>query len=181
MKILKNNFTSLTLNILLITLLFNCTKTDPSTGEKVLMEVDPKKRAEKAVEQGGGIFGNVLRGGNQTGAIPNFANSNVLWKATLKSLEFLPLINADYSGGIIIYDWYSIAEKPKEQIKVTVQFLDNELRTESIKILAHKKICENLNSCSNSVIDENFSNSIKSSIIATARILKIEEAKKDKK
>ena len=93
----------------------------------------------------------------------------------------MPLINADYSGGIIIYDWYSIAEKPKEQIKVTVQFLDNELRTESIKILAHKKICENINNCSNSVIDENFSNSIKSSIISTARILKIEEAKKDKK
>ena len=145
------------------------------------MEVDPKKRAEKAVEQGGGIFGNVLRGGNQTGAIPSFANSNVLWKATLKSLEFLPLINADYSGGIIIYDWYSIAEKPKEQIKVTVQFLDNELRTESIKILAHKKICENINKCSNLEIDQQFASSVKESIINSARLLKIEETKKEKK
>jgi hypothetical protein len=180
MKILKNNFTSLTLNILLITLLFNCTKIDPSTGEKVLMEVDPKKRAEKAVEQGGGIFGNVMRGSNQTGAIPNFANSNVLWKATLKSLEFLPLANTDYAGGLIIYDWYSQENNPQEQIKLSIRFLSDELRSDSVSIIAHKKVCDNFNKCSNAKVDQQFIDTIKENIITSARKLKIEEAKKGK-
>jgi hypothetical protein len=166
---------------LVLLLLISCSSNKGPVSGKNDDYWDPnlKNKIEKTRDEGGGIFGNI--GKKDTNTSVDFAKSNVLWKATLKSLEFLPLINADYSGGIIIYDWYSIAEKPKEQIKVTVQFLDNELRTESIKILAHKKICENINNCSNSVIDENFSNSVKSSIISTARILKIEEAKKDKK
>ncbi len=64
----------------------------------------------------------------------------------LKTLDFLPLLNADYSGGIIIYDWYSQTNNPKEQIKISVQFLSNELRSDSIKITAHKKICDNYRS-----------------------------------
>jgi hypothetical protein len=110
-----------------------------------------------------------------------FSTSNVLWRATLKSLDFLPLINADYTGGIIIYDWYSQANNPKEQIKISVQFLSDELRSDSVKITAHKKICDNADRCSNSTIDQNFSNSIKENIITAARTLKIEEAKKEKK
>ena len=166
---------------LVLLLLISCSSNKGPVSDKNDGYWDPnlKNKIEKARNESGGIFGNI--GKKDTNTSVDFAKSNILWKATLKSLEFLPLINADYSGGIIIYDWYSIAEKPKEQIKVTVQFLDNELRTESIKISAHKKICENINNCSNSIIDENFSNSIKSSIISTARILKIEEAKKDKK
>jgi hypothetical protein len=90
-------------------------------------------------------------------------------------------MNADYSGGIIVYDWYSQANNPKEQIKISVQFLNNELRSDSIKITAHKKICDNANQCSNSVVDQNFANTIKENIIISARSLKIEEAKKEKK
>ena len=163
--------------IFLITL--NCTKSDPITGEKVLMEPDPVKRAKDAAEKGGGIFGDFNRKSGSTTF--EFASSNVLWRATLKSLDFLPLLNADYSGGIIIYDWYSQTNNPKEQIKVSVQFLNNELRSDSIKITAHKKICETAERCSNSTLDRNFANSIKESIIASARTLKIEEAKKEKK
>lgn len=180
MKILKDKLTNLTLNILLISLLFNCAKVDPSTGEKVLMEVDPSKRAQQSVEQGGGIFGNVLRGGNQAGAAPSFANSNVLWKATLKSLEFLPLANTDYAGGLIIYDWYSQENNPQEQIKLSVRFLSDELRSDSVSIIAHKKICDNFNKCSNAKVDQKFIDTIKENIITSARKLKIEEAKKGK-
>lgn len=166
---------------LVLLLLISCSSNKGPVSDKNDDYWDPnlKNKIEKTRNEGEGIFGNI--GKKDTNTSVDFAKSNVLWKSTLKSLEFLPLINADYSGGIIIYDWYSITEKPKEQIKVTVQFLDNELRTESIKVIAHKKICENINNCSNSLVDEDFSNSIKSSIISSARILKIEEAKKDKK
>jgi hypothetical protein len=110
-----------------------------------------------------------------------FATSNILWRATLKNLDFLPLINADYTGGIIIYDWYSEQNNPNQQIKISVQFLSNELRSDAIKIIAHKKTCDSSNRCTNSTVDQNFINSIKENIIASARTLKIEETKKEKK
>ena len=175
-------FTKLATYLVLALLLGNCSKVDPITGEKILIDPNADRKATAFRDQGGGIFGNIGSGGvGSKNTNFEFANSNVLWRATLKSLDFLPLLNADYSGGIIIYDWYSQTNNPKEQIKISVQFLNNELRSDSVKITAHKKICETLERCSNSNLDQNFANSIKESIIASARTLKIEEAKKEKK
>ena len=177
LHMLRNRKTAYLAIFLLI--LVGCSKTDPSTGEKILIETDQQKKAKEFSEKGGGIFGKI--GQDKSSNTFEFATSNILWRATLKSLDFLPLMNADYSGGIIIYDWYSQANNPKEQIKISVQFLNNELRSDSIKITAHKKICDTANQCSNSVVDQNFANSIKENIITSARSLKIEEAKKEKK
>ena len=170
------------LSALFLLLTINCAKNDPVSGEKILIEPNPDKKAREFADKGGGIFGDINKVGKGSGGGSfEFASSNVLWRATLKSLDFLPMLNADYSGGIIIYDWYSQTNNPKEQIKISVQFLNNELRSDSIKIIAHKKICETTERCSNSTLDQNFANSIKDSIIASARTLKIEEAKKEKK
>jgi hypothetical protein len=158
---------------------YQCAKIDPVTGEKIIINPNPKEKAEAFRDKSGGLFGEIMKKSDSNTF--EFASSNVLWRATLKSLDFLPLINADYSGGIIIYDWYSQTNSPKEQIKISVQFLNNELKSDSIKITAHKKICETIERCSNSTLDQNFANSIKESIIASARTLKIEEAKKEKK
>ena len=158
----------------------NCAKVDPVTGEKVIIEPDTRKKAREFADKEGGIFGDLGRSGNKSTTF-EFGTSNVLWRATLKSLDFLPLLNADYSGGIIIYDWYSQNNNPREQIKISVQFLNNELRSDSVKITAHKKICDSSDRCSNSALDQDFANSIKERIINSARILKIEEAKKEKK
>ena len=172
----------LIISVFFSSILLSCSKTDPTTGEKVLIEVDPDKKAREFRDKGGGIFGDINKiGKSSSGGNFEFASSNVLWRATLKSLDFLPLLNADYSGGIIIYDWYSQTNNPKEQIKISVQFLNNELRSDSVKITAHKKICETAERCSNSTLDQNFANSVKDSIINSARTLKIEEAKKEKK
>jgi hypothetical protein len=166
--------------IFILSLLAGCAQKDPVTGENKYIEPDLKKRLEQARDKDGGIFGNIGKRSNEQSTV-DFKSSNVLWRATLKSLEFLPLMNADYSGGVIIYDWYSNPNKPSEQIKISVQFLNNELRSDSIKIVAHKKICENINKCSNLEIDQQFASSVKESIINSARLLKIEEAKKEKK
>jgi len=174
-----NKFSHLILTILFFIIISSCSQKDPVTGEIIRMEPNPDKRAREFADKGGGIFGDINKRSGSTTF--EFASSNILWRATLKSLDFLPLLNADYSGGIIIYDWYSQTNNPKEQIKVSVQFLNNELRSDSIKITAHKKICETAERCSNSTLDQNFANSIKESIIASARTLKIEEAKKEKK
>jgi hypothetical protein len=177
-----NFFTKNLLIIISFIFINQCAKTDPVTGERVIIDPNLDRKASEFRDKGGGIFGDINKIGKSTsGGSFEFASSNVLWKATLKSLDFLPLLNADYSGGIIIYDWYSQTNNPKEQIKISVQFLNNELRSDSIKITAHKKICETSERCSNSTLDQNFANSIKDSIIASARTLKIEEAKKEKK
>ena len=177
LKIKYSNFLGC---ILIITFLINCAKVDPVTGEKILIEPDTRKKSREFADKEGGIFGDLGRSGNKSTTF-EFGTSNVLWRATLKSLDFLPLLNADYSGGIIIYDWYSQNNNPREQIKISVQFLNNELRSDSVKITAHKKICDSSDRCSNSTLDQNFANSVKENIIASARALKIEEAKKDKK
>ena len=160
-------------------LLISCAKTDPVTGEKVLIEPSPDKRAREFADKGGGIFGEI--GKSKSGTNYEFATSNVLWRATLKSLDFLPLINADYSGGVIIYDWYSDNLNSKETLKITVRFLNNELRSDSIQIISHKKICEEINNkCSIEKMSEKFSSDIKENILITARKMKIEESKKEK-
>jgi hypothetical protein len=180
---LKKKLAFYSISLIALFLLTSCiNKNDDNQKEKILIEVDPNKKAKEFADKGSGLFGDInkIRKGADGGSF-EFASSNVLWRATLKSLDFLPLLNADYSGGIIIYDWYSQTNNPKEQIKISVQFLNNELRSDSVKITAHKKICETSERCSNSTLDQNFANSIKDSIIASARTLKIEEAKKEKK
>jgi hypothetical protein len=152
--------------------------TDPVTGEKVVINPDPKQRAREYADKKGGIFGDINnRGSNNTTFA--FGTSNVLWRATLKTLEFLPIANADYSGGIIVYDWYSDKDS-NEQIKISIKFLSNEVRSDAIQITSHKRMCIN-DKCSTSKLDNNFSNEIKDSILTTARALKIEDSKKENK
>jgi hypothetical protein len=182
MKFYLIKYTKIIIFLTIFIILAKCAGSkDPVTGEKQVIEPNLEKRAKEYAEKGGGIM-NILGKSNENTNF-KFSTSNVLWRATLKSLDFLPLINADYTGGIIIYDWYSQTNSSKEQIKISVQFLSDELRSDSIKITAHKKICDNSygDRCSNSTVDQNFANSIKESIIITARTLKIEEAKKEKK
>jgi hypothetical protein len=102
-----------------------------------------------------------------------------LWRATIKTLDFLPLANADYSGGIIIYDWYSENLNSNEQIKISVRFLNNEVKSESVQVSVHKKICKE-EKCSTVTLNNSLPKEIKESILASAKILKI-EAEKSKK
>jgi hypothetical protein len=179
MLIFFKNRLNKSLFITFIFLIFiGCTKVDPATGEKVLNETDQTKRAADKAREGGGIFANITK--DKSSNTYDFATSNILWRATLKNLNFLPLINADYSGGIIIYDWYSENLNSTEQIKVTVKFLNNEIRADSLEVTSHKKLCNENNKCFISKLNNNFSNEIKEKILSEARIMKIEEAKNKK-
>ena len=107
-----------------------------------------------------------------------FSTSNVLWRASLKTLDFIPLATVDYSGGMIITDWYSEGKSNKEQIKIQIRFFSTELRSDSIQVISYKKICTTNNECSNVVGNENFNREIKDLIINAARQIKIEDNKK---
>lgn len=160
----------------------NCSKKiDPVTGEEKVPELDTNKKAREFADKGGGLFGDINNRKSSGTTTYEFASSNVLWRATLKSLDFLPVINADYSGGIIIYDWYSEDLNSKEQIKVSVKFLSNELRSDSIQVTVHKKTCENIGNCITLKLENKFSSEIKEKILLTARSMKIEETKNNPK
>ena len=168
--------------LLVFFLLFlsNCAeKIDPTTGEKIRIEPNPQTKAKEFADKGQGIFGDI-NNKKSSGTTFEFSTSNVLWRATLKSLDFLPLANADYSGGIIVYDWYS-NDSSNEQIKITVRFLSNELRSESIQIISHKKTCDQNNKCITEKLNNNLSADIKEKILFAARTMKIEENKSNQK
>jgi hypothetical protein len=165
------------LSIFLILGLFSCSSTvDPVTGERRTYELDEKKRIRENVEKGGGIFGDLGKSSKETTF--SFGTSNVLWRATLKSLDFMPLASIDYAGGILVTDWYSENANPQERIKIMVRFLSNELRTDSVVVISHKMNCNAQGICSTTILNDKFNESIKDTIINTARLIKIDDEKK---
>lgn len=164
--------------IIFITTLANCVQKDPVTGEKVLIEPNVDARARQAARESGGLMGMIGKGNQDTNF--RFSSSNVLWRASLKTLEFMPLLNADYSGGIIITDWYSDNINSDEQIKIQIRFLSNEVRSDSLEINVHKKKCDISNRCSQILLKNSFPQDIKDSILTKARQIKIEDEKSKK-
>ena len=112
------------------------------------VSLDPRERVKKNLEEGKGfrlntaVKNRIGRGGNF-----EFASSNELWRASLDIIEFMPLTSANYSGGIIITDWYSNNTDPNETIKITIRFLSNEIRSDAIDINVFYKKCEANNKC----------------------------------
>ena len=105
-----------------------------------------RDRVKKNMEEGKGFrLMNQLKKGNNY----DFASSNPLWRATLDTLDFMPLVSANYSGGIVVTDWYSENNTPNESVKISVRFLTNEIRSDALDINIFLKRCsENLINCS---------------------------------
>mgnify|MGYP001123609192 CR=1 FL=1 len=144
--------------------------------------VNVNERVQKNIEEGRGIrFGK----GGQSGGTFDFASSNELWRASIEILDFVPFTNASYSGGIIITDWFagnSKVESEKRQLKITVRFLTNEIRSDALGITIHEKKCKlnTINDCSTNKISSNLENEIKLAILKRAAILKSKQFKKNK-
>ena len=100
-------------------------------------------RARKNVEEGKGIS---LGGIVNRKTTYEFSSSNPMWRASLEVLDFLPLSTVDYSGGLIITDWYSDNNSSNNSsLKITVRFLNNEIQSNSFKVIVHEKLCRNGN------------------------------------
>ena len=77
----------------------------------------------------------------------DFASSNELWRASLDTIDFMPLASANYSGGIIITDWYSSGSNNNESIKISIRFLTNEVRSDALEIKVFYKTCKKTGNC----------------------------------
>ena len=135
------------------------------------------KRKRNIEEGRGASITNILKGVGGTNY--EFSSSNPLWRATLETLDFLPLSTVDYSGGVVITDWYS-ENNNNEQIKLSVRFLSNEIRSDSLKIIVHKKSCKNNQNCVTNISRSNvIKDELRSTILRKAALL--QKSDKDKK
>ncbi len=140
---------------------------------------DPKERVKKNLEEGRGFTFNDL---TQNKGKFDFASSNELWRASLDVIDFMPLTSVNYSGGIIITDWYSGEENQNESIKISIRFLTNEIRSDSLDIKIFTRTCsDNLVNCKYVQTNKLLVNEISKEILKKATIYKQEGIKKKRK
>ena len=146
-------------------------KVSPNSKERVKKNLDERKRMS---------IGKLMKGGSG-GTSYQFASSNPMWRATLEILDFLPLSNVDYSGGIVTTDWYNEGTSLDESIKITVRFLTNEIRSDGIRIIVHKKRCNVEQNCRISKISSAIEQELQVAILKKAVIYEREFNKNKKK
>ena len=168
----------ITLFALIILILSQCGIYKKTDARKV--PTNAKERVKKNLEEGKRFkFGNL---GNKGSGTFEFATSNEMWRATVDILDFMPLANVDYGGGVIITDWYNGDDKNNESIKIMVQFLSNEIRADGLKVTVYNKVCNanNLTNCSTKVDTANdIGQELKLAILRKAAELKIATTRKE--
>ena len=173
-KILK----SFIFSILLILLLNSCGGKFPGADARKYPD-DPKLRVKKNLEEGRGF--KVMDLGKSKGGTFEFASSNELWRASLDTIDFMPLASVNYSGGIIITDWYSTDESSNESIKISIRFLTNEIRSDALDIKVFNKKCITPSNCVTSEKQGNINTELKTKILKTAAIYQAEKKLKTSK
>jgi len=165
--------------ILVFSFLNSCGIYKPSDARTV--SPNSKERVKKNLEEGKGISLGKLMNEGRGGTSYQFASSNPMWRATLEILDFLPLANVDYSGGIITTDWYNEGTALDESIKITVRFLTNEVRSDGIRIIVHKKRCNLEQSCKITKISSAIEQELQVAILKKAILFEREFNKNKKK
>tara|TARA_B100001179_G_scaffold66254_1_gene46268 strand:+ start:165 stop:734 length:570 start_codon:yes stop_codon:yes gene_type:complete len=165
--------------IIIFGFLSSCGIYAPSDARTV--SPNSKERVKKNLEEGKGISFGKMMDGRGSGTSYQFASSNPMWRATLEILDFLPLANVDYSGGIITTDWYSEGTSLDESIKITVRFLTNEIRSDGIRIIVHKKRCDIQQQCSIKKISSTLEQELQVAILKKATIFQKDYDKTKKK
>ena len=141
---------------------------------------DPKKRVEQNLKEGRGFRLNSMLENEKRGGVFDFASSNELWRASLDVISFMPLASANYSGGIIITDWYSNEINTDESIKISIRFLTNEIRSDALKVNIFKKNCKNNMNCKITESNDTLSTELIKQILKKATIYKKENEDKEK-
>ena len=167
-----NNFTKFILVLFSLIILNSCGIYKRSDVKDNPVNVEDRVR--KNIEEGKGVRFNI---GNKKGGVFDFASANELWRASVETLDFVPLVNASYSGGIIITDWFNGAKNNNRDLKITVRFLSNEIRSDALKIIVHERVCTN-NNCTTNLIDSKISNEIQLAILKKATLMEKKSVEK---
>ncbi len=170
-------FSKISLIFLIFLMISQCGIYKKTDARKV--PTNAKERVKKNIAEGKKIkFGQLGKGRSGTF---EFATSNEMWRATVDILDFMPLANVDYGGGVIITDWYNEGNQ-NDSIKIMVQFLSNEIRADGLKVIVYDRKCNSTNSlnCSTSVDDKNsIGQELKLAILKKAAEMKTQAIKKE--
>lgn len=140
---------------------------------------NPELRVKKNMEEGRGFrLKDSLKGNSTT---YEFASSNEMWRASLDTIDFMPLTSVNYSGGVIITDWYNNDQNSNESIKISIRFLTNEIRSDALDIKIFNKICKDYSNCKISEGNNEIVMELKKKILKTAKVYETQKEKKDNK
>ena len=133
------------INLLFIFLIINACNGKVPGADARKIPPNAKDRVLKNIEEGRGftLMGSTKKNIGEF----DFASSNELWRASLDTLDFMPLALANYSGGLIVTDWYSDGSSDNESVKISIRFLSNEIRSDALSIKVFYKECSILESC----------------------------------
>ena len=166
--------------LLLLQLIFSLSSCGPLAYKKTdarKVSPNPEERVKKNLEEGRGF--KIFDANRKLSTTYDFASSNELWRATLDTIDFMPLSSVNYSGGIIITDWYSENSSPNESIKISIRFMTNEIRSDALNIKVFNKKCiDNLLSCKITEQDGILVKELKREILKKATLYKEEDKKK---
>ena len=172
-------FKTFIITITLSLLLNSCNAFKPKMSSARDNPVKGTDRARKNIEEGKGVsIGNAI--GKRGGTTYEFSTSNPMWRASLEILDFLPMNTVDYSGGMIISDWYTgEGSNDNSSIKISIRFMSNEVRSDSLKIIVHKKKCLQNNNCKVSLVENStISQELRVAILKKAALLEKDLKKK---
>ena len=166
----------------LASIIASCGPLKPKYTDLRKIPGDPKDKRERNIREGRGFRAQGIFEKKNSGNF-QFASSNEMWRATLDLLDFTPLSNVDYSGGIIITDWFS-ESSDQDPVKISVRFLSNEIRADGLKVIIYKKICKKIdekNNCKTIKDNTTLGSEIKLAILKKAAIIKSGEISESQK
>ena len=174
---------SIFIPILISFFLVSCGPLSPKKVDLRKIPGDPKLKREKNIREGRGFrLMGMVEGKKGGGGNFQFASSNEMWRASLDLLEFTPLSNVDYAGGIIITDWFS-ENSEQDPLKITIRFLSTEIRADGLKVIIYKKICKknDKNNCKTVQDNTTLGQEIKLAILKKAATIANSEISKSQK
>ena len=172
------NLNNVVIALFITILLSSCNGKLPG-GDARKFPDDPKLRVKKNIEEGRGF--RLSDSIKKSGGVFEFASSNELWRASLDTIDFMPLASVNYSGGIIITDWYASGENSNESIKVSIRILTNEIRSDALDIKVFNRKCITPSNCVTSEKEGAINYELKKKILETAAIYKSQKKAKNRK
>ena len=173
---IMRNFIKIIVCFFIFSLLFSCGKGFFKKVDTRQVPISGPERAKKNVKEGRGVALKDIVGRNRSTNY-EFSTSNPMWRATLDVLDFLPLSEVDYSGGVIISDWYTDNTNKNQALKITVRFLSNTVQTNSLKVTVHRKKCSVDQSCNVELFKSRIQEELVGTILRKAAILEKQKNK----
>lgn len=174
---MSNNRLTIAATLALLLVLGGCGYLSGS-GEETLNPAEQRDRDDR--ERYGTITGQdgfelfaTGRRGRDAGDGGELGVNTWLWRASLDTVDFMPLASADPFGGVIITDWYAPPETPNERFKVTVQIRDRALRADGVRVSVFRQVRDQNGAWADASVDGRTATSLEDTILTRARQLRV--------